>query len=191
MSGTINLPTVTAAQWLGANTNNITITTLKLSSAGTAPLGAAATVSMFTLGFSCTALWDDVATNANLLIRNGIGGAYPAAAVITVPVGIHHLPSTIQAGGSAISSLIQCRGMLHLVVGVNSSQNGNLSMQRYIDTGGLIANGAANTAALTGGTAALVEVTDGKAVNSIQITITNTGAATATLTGLTILMLSK
>lgn len=116
------------------------------------------------------------------------GYPVPWATLPALSVG---LPNTIVAGGNASSATIPTIYMPHIVVSVTSSQNGSLSVQRYVDAAGLIAQGSALTAAITGGSAAVVDNADGKACGSIIINVTNTGAVTATVTKVTVILLAK
>jgi hypothetical protein len=104
-----------------------------------------------------------------------------------VPASVHGLASSIAASGNTASNLIVSDGYKSLAVGVTSSQNGQIQVQRYLDDAGTVKQGAAVTASLTGGTAGVCNVTDGNPFASYTVTITNTGGGTANLTNLAIL----
>lgn len=97
-------------------------------------------------------------------------------------------PTTVAASGSWASYVTPTDGYKVIAVGVTSSQAGQLSVQRYLDTAGLVAQGAAVTAALTAATPAVVNCTDGAPCQSFKITITNTGGSTATITNFACLL---
>ena len=104
-----------------------------------------------------------------------------------VPAGVHALAASIAASGNTKSNLIPSNGYKTLSVGVTSSQNGQIQVQRYLDQNGLVPQGAAITASLTGGSPGVCNVTDGNPFASYTVTITNTGASPANLTNLAIL----
>ena len=70
------------------------------------------------------------------------------------------------------SALLLSGGYPKIAVGATSSATGSISVQRYIDTQGLIAQGPALTQALTAATAAVLNVEDGAPFQSFKITIT-------------------
>jgi hypothetical protein len=104
-----------------------------------------------------------------------------------VPASVHGLASSVVASGNSLSNLLFADGYKILSVGATSSQAGQIQVQRYIDDGGQIAQGAAVTASLTANTPAVVNVTDGLPFSSYTVKITNTGGSTANLTNVVIL----
>jgi len=95
------------------------------------------------------------------------------------------LGTSIDASGNVQSAVIPSNGFLAFALGLTSSQTGQISIQRFLDAAGTIAQGAAITASLTAATAAVANVTnDGKPFASLQITVTNTGGSTATLSAI-------
>jgi hypothetical protein len=104
-----------------------------------------------------------------------------------VPTGVHGLASTIAASGSITSNLLFAEGYKALAVGATSTQNGQIQVQRYLDDGGLVAQGAPVTSALSANTPGVVNITDGQPFSSYKVTITNTGGSTATLSNVAIL----
>jgi hypothetical protein len=101
------------------------------------------------------------------------------------------LAALIAASGNTISPVIPSYYYPHIVIGLTSSQNGAVNVQRYVDTLGVTTQGSALTAALTGGSPAVLDNADGKGFGSFTIQITNTGAATATVTAVTALLLAR
>lgn len=104
-----------------------------------------------------------------------------------IPV-IDPLPTTIAAGGQWQSAILPADGFKALAVGVTSSQAGDLSVQRFIDTAGAVLQGTSTTQPLTAGAAGTVSIADGAPFASFQITITNTGSLAATVTNFATLL---
>ena len=100
------------------------------------------------------------------------------------------LSTTIAGSGTATSHTFICNGYRNFAFAVTSSQAGNLSIQRYLDSAGTIVQGAAITASLSAATAALVNSNDGKPFQSIIITVTNSSGSSATLTSTMLLLQS-
>src|SRR5215208_6977189 len=86
-----------------------------------------------------------------------IGGAMQAP----VPPAVHALPSSIAASGHATSNLIFADGLQLLAIGLKSSQNGVVTVQRYLDDAGLVPQGAAITGNLTANVAGVLNILDG------------------------------
>ncbi len=105
-----------------------------------------------------------------------------------VPATTHNLPSSIPASGSVQSSLIVTEGFSLISVGVTASQNGTMSIQRYLDAGGTVMQGPPVQVSLTAGIAANLDVLDGKPYASFQITITNSAGSTSNLTNFALLL---
>ena len=98
------------------------------------------------------------------------------------------LSTSIAASGSNLSNLIVSNGYGAFAVGVTSSQAGTLTIQRYLDAEGTIAQGAPLTASLTAVTSAVVNATDGVPFGSFMVSVSNSGTATATLTNAGVLL---
>ena len=96
--------------------------------------------------------------------------------------------STIAASGNFTSALVYADGFKNIAAGVTSTQAGAISIQRYIDKAGLIAQGAAVSTSLTASTPGVVNVNDGLPFQSFVLKITNTGASTATITNFACLL---
>lgn len=95
------------------------------------------------------------------------------------------LALSVPASGSVASGVILSNGYLAFALGLTSSQAGGISIQRYIDVAGTVAQGAAITASLTAATAAVANVTnDGKPFASLIITVTNSSGSAATLSAI-------
>ena len=97
---------------------------------------------------------------------------------------------TIAAAGNFTSGVLPGDGFRYISVGLTSSQNGSLQIQRYLDAAGTVAQGAAVTQTLTAATAAVLNVNDGLIFRSFTIKITNTGGSPATITNFAFLMSS-
>ena len=105
-----------------------------------------------------------------------------------VPATVHNMPASIAGSGSAQSSLIVTEGFSLVSAGVTASQAGTMSIQRYLDAGGTVAQGLAIQVALTAATAANLDVLDGKPFASFKLTITNSSGSTSNLTNFALLL---
>lgn len=126
--------------------------------------------------------WTDSQQNSGFWDIRAVGPVAQTAPVIATP------PSTIAASGQWQSAVLPADGFKTLAVGVTSSQTGAVNVQRYLDAAGTVTQGAASTQALTAATAAVLNVTDGVPFASFQITVTNTGASTATISKFAVLL---
>jgi hypothetical protein len=104
-----------------------------------------------------------------------------------VPAGVHNLPGTIPANGNVLSSLILTEGFSLISVGITASQAGTLSVQRYLDAGGTVVQGAASQIALSAAVAGNLDIMDGKPFASFKITVTNSAGSVSTLSNLAVL----
>ncbi len=105
-----------------------------------------------------------------------------------VPATAHNLPASIAANGSAQTSLIVTEGFSLISAGITASQNGTMSIQRYLDAGGSVPQGAIVQVALTANAAANLDVLDGKPFASFKLTVTNTAGAVSNLTNFALLV---
>ncbi len=106
----------------------------------------------------------------------------------SVPARTHNLPATMNASSSVQSSLIVTEGYTLISVGITLTQNGTLSVQRYLDAGGTVLQGNAVSIPLVANTAANLDVLDGKPFASFQVTVTNSSGTSASLSALAILL---
>ena len=105
-----------------------------------------------------------------------------------VPAAVHNVPLSIAANGTVNSSLIVTEGFTLISAGVTASQAGTLSVQRYLDAGGTVVQGAAVQVSLTANTAANLNVTDGLPFASFKLTITNSASSTSNLTNFALIL---
>jgi len=98
------------------------------------------------------------------------------------------IPSSIAASGAFTSQLIPANGFRAIAAAVTSTQNGAISIQRYIDKAGLVAQGTVVPVAITAGTPAVVNSNDGLPFQSFTVKITNTGGSAATITNFALLL---
>ncbi|MDX2027720.1 MAG: hypothetical protein SFW62_03690 [Alphaproteobacteria bacterium] len=105
-----------------------------------------------------------------------------------VPSSVHNVPASVAGSGTAQSSLIVTGGFSLISAGVTASQNGSMSIQRYLDTGGTVLQGAAVQIALAANTPANLDVLDGKPFASFKLTITNASGSTSNLTNFALLL---
>jgi hypothetical protein len=96
-------------------------------------------------------------------------------------------PTSVPTGGFQ-SGVIPSDGFKTFAIGITSSEPGALNVQRFLDAAGTIAQGAVSTVALTAGTAAVLNITDGLISRSFTLGVTNTGGAAATVTGFALLL---
>lgn len=108
-----------------------------------------------------------------------------------VPAAMLAMPATIAGNGSITSGLISSDGYQKISVGLLSDQNGSLSIIRYLDDAGTIAQTAATPVAVVGGTAALCNVTDGLPFACFKITLTNTSGTIANVSKVIALLQSQ
>lgn len=102
------------------------------------------------------------------------------------------LSTSIIASGTNNSGIVICNGYKNFAFSVTSTQAGTLSIQRYLDTAGNIAQGAALTASITANTAAIINSNDGHPFQALQITVTNSsGSNPATLSNTMLLLQSN
>jgi hypothetical protein len=102
-----------------------------------------------------------------------------AQADVSASTTIGTLPASIVASGSYVSAVIPTDGYRVIAVGVTSTQAGVLSVQRYLDLAGLVAQGAPLTASILAATPVVLNATDYAPCQSFRITITNTNAGAA------------
>lgn len=110
---------------------------------------------------------------------------------ITTPVLPTPLPATLVATtGSWTSGVIFADGFKSISVGVISTGAGAVTIQRWVDITGNIAQGTLASATLVANTANVVSVgqTDNLPFIGFTVTITNTSGSTATLTQVSFLM---
>jgi hypothetical protein len=99
-----------------------------------------------------------------------------------VPLSLSDIPVITHAAGNYTSPVIVADGLYNIVVGVKSNRAGAINVQRYIDEAGQVPIGAADTAPLTADTLAVLSISDGKAIGSYTVQITNTdGSLDATI----------
>lgn len=107
-----------------------------------------------------------------------------------VPASIHgiNVANTVAASGQVQSAIIETDGWPRAVIGVESTEAGQLSVQLYVDDAATIPQGAAITAALTANTVAVANVPNTNPFASVVITITNSSGTPATLSRLAVLL---
>src|SRR5882762_9022304 len=96
-----------------------------------------------------------------------------------VPAATHNLPASIAASSSVQSSLIVTEGFMVIAAGITTSQNGSMTVQRYLDAGGTVPQGSAISLTLTANTAANLNVLDGLPFASFQLTVSNSSGSNA------------
>ena len=96
------------------------------------------------------------------------------------------LAAAVPPLGSLTTGLLVASGYKNLAVGVKSTQAGQISVQRYIDEAGQVPQGAAVTGAILANTQTTLNISDGAIFGSFTVSISNTGAASATLSNLAV-----
>ncbi len=113
----------------------------------------------------------------------GLGGERGQALQCEQTLAQLGLLTSVPATGNITSGVIASNGWLAFSLGLTSSQAGSISIQRYLDLAGTVAQGAAITASLTAATAAVCNVAnDGKPWASMIITVANSSGTIATIT---------
>ena len=124
----------------------------------------------------------------------------PALATITVDnnaagsiVGNLNLGAagTIAASGTLTSAVIPTAGLMHFALGATLSNAGTISVQRYLDGGGVVPTGAAITQALTAATAGVLDNLGTVVSQSLKVSFINSGTTAATLTAVAMALASK
>lgn len=109
----------------------------------------------------------------------GLGGERSQVLQCEQTLAQLNLAVSVPISGNVTSGVILSNGWLAFSLGLTSSQTGSISIQRYLDLAGTVAQGAAITAALTAATPAVANVTnDGKPWATMIITVANTSAST-------------
>ena len=98
-----------------------------------------------------------------------------------IPAAVHNLPSSIAPNASVTSNLIAVQGYTKVAAAATSSQNGVLSIQRFLDNKGAVPLGPPTTVVLAAGMPAALTVNDGQIFGSFVVIITNGVNATALL----------
>lgn len=89
-------------------------------------------------------------------------------------------PATI-AAGATVNFTFPTVNQNAFAAGVKMDQAGNLTIQRYLDSAGLIPIGAAVTVGVVANVAVTVNVADGVPCNFIKLSIQNTSGVVANL----------
>ncbi len=105
-----------------------------------------------------------------------------------VPATTHNLPASIPANSSVLSSLIVTEGFTLISAGITTTQNGVMSIQRYLDASGAVPQGSAVTVALTSNIATNLDVLDGKPFASFQLTVSNSSGSISTINNFALLL---
>jgi len=98
------------------------------------------------------------------------------------------IPAAVVAGTPFTTSLISADGFKALAAGCELSTAGTIVIQRFVDAGGLVPQGAAVSSTLAANVANSVSVNDGASFQSFTVTITNTGGGSATLSNFVLLL---
>jgi hypothetical protein len=107
----------------------------------------------------------------------GFAGGY-------LPVG------TIGAGSNFTSAVIQADGFNNISAAVTSTQTGVLSIQRFMDVAGTIAQGSALTKTLAANTAETLNNTDNLIFRSFTVEVSNTAGSAATISNFAMLLMA-
>lgn len=105
-----------------------------------------------------------------------------------IPATTHNLPATIAASSSVLSSLIVTEGFSLISAAIKTTQAGTMTIQRYLDAGGTVPQGAPVSVNLTANSFANLDITDGKPFASFQLTVSNSAASTATISNFALLV---
>lgn len=111
------------------------------------------------------------------------GGEVAQTLQFVASAALQNLPSSVAASGSVSGNLIQTNGYKVIAAAITSTQAGTLQVQRYLDAAGTIAQGAALSVTLSAATPAVLNSNDGVPFQSLKVTVTNSSASAATLSG--------
>jgi hypothetical protein len=119
-------------------------------------------------------------------------GYYPpqsAGPILLAQPDIATPPASIPAGQSWTSGLLPSDGFKAIAVGLQSTQSGQISIQRYIDyMKGQTPQGAAVTASILAGVPVTCNAVDGLPFSCFTISVSNTGTGAATITNFAALL---
>jgi hypothetical protein len=102
------------------------------------------------------------------------------------------IPTSIAESASFTTSLISADGFTGIAAGVELTQAGTISIQKFVDAGGVVPQGAAVSQALTANTPAAASTFAGPPFQTFTVTITNGSAsAAATVSNFVLLMNSQ
>jgi hypothetical protein len=134
--------------------------------------------------------WEPVANGPVAQIALVSGPNADPAILNGTPTNLPTTGTIAATTGTWASGAIVCDGFKSISVGATSNQSGGtITLQRYIDRAGLIPVGAPIVSgAFVAGTGQFVNVNDGVAFQSFKITIANTAASAATITGFEVLL---
>lgn len=97
----------------------------------------------------------------------------------------------IAAGSSFATGVFANPSQATIAVGAVLSTPGTLSLQRYVDSTGLIPQGSPSTLALSAGVGASITIGDGSPFLAYSVTVTPANGSAATLTKLAITLRAK
>lgn len=96
----------------------------------------------------------------------------------------------VAAGVTATTRVFPSNGFSKIAVGLTATQSGNILVNRYLDESGQVAQGAAVSIAVVGGTPVVLNVVDGKPFGSFTVAVQNTSGAASTISALSVLVSS-
>ncbi|CAJ0698803.1 hypothetical protein [Ralstonia holmesii] len=113
----------------------------------------------------------------------GLGGELGPSLQMPLSAAQLGLNAQVPASGQLQSSVLLTNGWKYFALSLKSTQAGQISIQRFLDTAGTVPIGAAVTAALTANTQqwASIGTADSLPFMSYQVTVSNSGGAAATL----------
>jgi hypothetical protein len=106
-------------------------------------------------------------------------------------VGTITVPTTIAASGTFTSTVIPTGGMQHIAASAELTAAGTLSVQRFLDAGGVVPVGSASTVALTSGTLATLDNLGTILFQSVELSIINSGTTAATPSNVSLVIGSR
>lgn len=101
------------------------------------------------------------------------------------------IDSDLPANQNVTSFLVYTNGYKVFSFALTSTKAGTLEIQRYLDTAGTIRQGAVITGSITANTPLVLSNTDGRPFQTMRITISNSEAIDATLSGVMLLLQSS
>lgn len=112
------------------------------------------------------------------------GGYYPSQYSFQ-PAPPNVAPATIAASGTYLSGVLAITGYPRVLIACQLTQAGSISVQLYSDAAGAVAVGNPITTTMAANAQGVITVLPPSTFRSFQVTITNTGGSTATVTNFT------
>lgn len=125
------------------------------------------------------------------MTQNQVNTPVDIGPVLQVPLTAQQIGlATSIPASSEVSTLLQTAGYKRFSIGVQSTQDGVLTIERFMDQEGIISqdNDTDYTAPIVADELVNINLTDDKPFQSIKITVSNSSGSTATLSPFLVLL---